>query len=304
MQRLYGYVPREDRRFARLSELVDGFADEQEKAFWAGTVQGLAQDGLLDFKNILVPTDWLLEITASGRRWVESLRAQRADPASRRRAAAIGVLTVLADADPDGIAWTATSDVIDSGVSLSGERLPADVIRRAAIYLQKEELIAGTGDSLEHAGSSNLRLTELGLRCVESNLSVDEFLERARKKEPTVQNIFSGQFTGSNIAASSTNFTQTLSSSGLVADELTSLIDAIAQALPALNLPNDQEALVVRNIEGVRAELQEAEPDASVVKTMMTRTAAAVGTAAGGALGLGLNLLVKYEMAKMGIPID
>jgi hypothetical protein len=53
----------------------------------------------------------------------------------------------------------------------------------------------------------------------------------------------SRQFTGSQIAASSTNFTQTMANSSDVTDETHALIDAILQALPVLNLENAVEGL-------------------------------------------------------------
>lgn len=304
MERLHDHIRPEGRQFTRLSELVGEFVDDQDGSRWMGTVHGLAGDGLITFHNVLVPSDWMLEITAQGRAWVEALRAERANPVARRRAAASGVLTILSESDPDGTSWTPANNIVERGVSLSGERLPDEVIRRTIAFLLKAGLVGGAGDSLEHTGPSNVRLTEPGQECVESGLGVDEFLERGRKQEPTVQNVFSGQFTESNIAAGSSNFTQTLSASGLVADELASLLQAIMQALPALNLSSDQEAVIARNVDAVRGELREAKPDEGVVKTMMRRTADGLGTAAAAALGVGLNLLVKYEMARMGIPIE
>jgi hypothetical protein len=66
----------------------------------------------------------------------------------------------------------------------------------------------------------------------------------------------------------------------------------------------DKEAAVRRDIDAVRGELGRAEPDQGVMKTLVRRVVDGVAAGTGTALGGALNLLVKWEMARLGIPIE
>jgi hypothetical protein len=189
-------------------------------------------------------------------------------------------------------------------VSFEGDVLGQSSLTAAAQRLADAGLVEAISDFAEIEGPTRVRITMLGRRCVESGLWVDEFLQRERRQEPTVQNVFSGQFTGSNIAASSSNFSQTLSTSGEAVDDLKIMVQAVLEALQLLGLSEDQAREVQRSAETVQGELERAEPDVPMVKTLMGRIVSGIGEGAKTATAASLSLLMKWQLARMGIPLE
>lgn len=305
MELLHDYQRRHPNLAPSVTDLLGEPPDEHADLLWRETINGLGRDGLVQVVDAYGRGNTAALLTERGRSTLEDFWKRRRNPAERRKAAVHNLLHWLHEQDPDGTEWVQVDDVLTtSSNDFGGEPLGEAIIRRAAVQLVEEGLAKGAGDGAEFTGPSLLQITDRGQRCVESGDDVDEYLLKARQRQPTISNVFNAPISHSNIAAGSTHVTQTLSSSGLAGDDLKVLLRALTEALPVLGLADDQADVVRQNVEYVEGELQRPEPDEVMVKTMMRRTADAIGTAASSALASGLNLLVKYQMERLGIPIE
>ncbi len=82
------------------------------------------------------------------------------------------------------------------------------------------------------------------------------------------------------------------------------LVRAIAEALAALGLPDEQTETVRSTVSVVEGELARAEPDQHVVRTMMSRMLEALTGATSDTLGLLLTGYAKELMKSAGIPLE
>lgn len=207
------------------------------------------------------------------------------------------------DQDANGIEWLRVDQVLSSKHSVfKGCRLPESLIRRAALHLQKNELIRGDNGVAEIEGPITAQLTPRGQDCIESGGDVADYLRANNDRATNITN-FHGPVSG-NVTWDSTHVTQTASTSGLAGDEIGVLVRAIAEAIPALGLPDEQAATVRNTVDIIEGELAQSEPDQHVVKTMMRRTLDALAGATSSTLGLLLTGYAKELMKSAGIPIE
>lgn len=282
-----------------VGELLGIDLDSQQQTYWRSILDGLADEGLIRTAHSLSnAAGWP---TARGDAYVEEVRTRRKDPAERRAAAAGGLLGWI-DLQDQGSPSFVNIHPAFTTFDLMGDPLGETEIRAAADRLAEDGLIEIS--SAPNVDPPQVRITKLGQRCADSRLTVDEFLRHERSRASMTTNHFSGQFHSSNIAASSSDFTQTLSPTGDRGDEIRALLDAVLQALPVLDLQEADAASVRRNVEVVRGELEQPQQNGEIVKGMLTRVAEGVASGAGSALGSALNLLVKWELTRMGLPLE
>jgi len=213
------------------------------------------------------------------------------------------VLRWLYDQSAEGPVWLQTGSVAETDYALfEGDYLPKYLLYRAAEQLKNDGLIEAGEDGGELGGPLIIRLARAGRECVDAGGNVTEYLRQTRQPAGNVWNIHS---MSGNLAVDSTYVTQTvITNSGLDADQLKVLLAAMLEALPALDLAEKQAAEVRRSVQIVEGELEQAQPDEHVVRTMVQRAVTGIGAASQSALSFCLTMLAKYEMAKMGIPIE
>jgi len=281
------------------SDLLGIEPSEQRNTYWNSIIGSLEDEGLVRTNGGYGLTRSGFP-TPAGEEWLEQILDRRESPAERRKAVMKGLLRWLDVQDRGQPSWVNIGPAL-SVFDLMGSQITETEVRRGANRLIEEKLVECSDDQ---ADPPRLRITALGQRCVESDLDVDAFLEQVRSREPSVQNIFSGQFTGSNIAASSSSFSQTLTNTSDAGDEARILARAVLQALPVLSLDQAVEDSVRRNLEVIQAELEQPEQNGEVIRGLFRRVAEGVTAGAGSALGTALNVLVKFEMQRMGLSID
>jgi hypothetical protein len=302
LEKLYDYQQANPGLMPSVSELFEVEFDEQTDAYWRSMVRSLADEGILDNHDTFGGANGLLN--HRGEEYVEHLRAQRRNPAARRKAAAAGLLRWLDQQDPEGPSWQQIAPMVGR-IYFEGEVLPEAALSAAAGRLAEDELVEAASDFAEVAGPTRVRLSNLGRRCVESGLDVDDFLQRERRQGNSVHNDFSGgTFNASNVAAGGSHFSQTLSSSGGATDDLKTVIAAVLELLPALGLPEDVEREVRSSAQAARGELERTDADHPMVKTLMGRIVGGLGAGAKAAATASLTFLIKYELIRMGIPAE
>jgi hypothetical protein len=287
--------------------------DDYTQRLWRGTLRGLHRDGLIILADGYEFAGMSAVISEKGRAAVEASRAReaaehagrerrRADPALCRAAAVNGLLRWSYEQDPDGGQWLSVDEILTSVHSMfEGEHLPEQVIRRAAQYLRENELLRGDSAVAGSKAAITVQLTPKGRDCVESGGDVADYLRQKNDRATTIT--FNGPVSG-NVSWDSNHVTQTASTTGLAGDEIGLLVRAIAEAIPALGLPDEQASAVRNTVDVIEGELARTEPDQHVVKAMMRRTLDALAGATSSTLGLLLTGYAKELMKNAGIPIE
>ncbi|MFC3383138.1 hypothetical protein [Couchioplanes azureus] len=273
-------------------------------SIWQYRLAELRDAGLITYSIDKVPR---ITLTALGRTKVE---AQRADIEVRRRwrqknAATNGLLRWLSEQDPDGQRWNHVDGVLTSEhATFEGEQLPEGLFRLAAQYLQDEGLIRGDGGAAEIRGPVTAQITFQGQECVAHGGDVADHLSRENDHRPNITTTFNAPVSG-NIALHNKHVSQGFTTtSGRADDEISVLVRAIVEALPALGLPEEHAAAVRSNTDVIEGELARREQDSNIVKTMMSRTVEIITGATGSTLGLVLTGYAKELMRNAGLPID
>jgi hypothetical protein len=297
-----------------LSFVVVADIDDRTEYLWRGTLRALNNEGSIMLSESMDFAGTSAMITDQGRTEVEARRAReaaerqaqqrrRADPVLRRAAAVNGLLRWLYDQDTDATQRLHIDQVLTSEHAMfEGERLPEAMIRRAAQHLQDNELICGDSGVAEIEGPITAQITPLGQDCVESGGNVADYLRRKTERAANITN-FHGTVSG-NVSWDSTHVTQTATTTGLAGDEIGVLVRAIAEAIPALGLPDEQAATVRDSVDVIEGELAHSDPDRHILKMMMRRTLEALTGATSGTLGLLLTGYAKQLMRNAGIPIE
>ncbi|MEU1647236.1 hypothetical protein [Micromonospora zamorensis] len=310
---LYNYRGGQPGAMPAVVDFLDGEPDEHTEELWRGTLRGLKRDGLIILAESYGFGGVSALITDRGRAAVEAWRKhqgaereaqerRRADPALRRAASANGLLRWAYEQDPDGTKWLYVDQFLSSAHSFyEGQRLPENLVRRAALNLQENELVRGDKGVAETEGPIVVQITTLGQDCIESGGDVASYLRQRHERATNITN-FHGPVSG-NVTWDSTHVTQTASTTGMAGDELAVLVRAIAEAVPVLGLSEEQQAAVRRNVEVIEGELGQQQPDQQVVKTLLRRTLDLVGSTANSTLGLLLAGYAKELMRSAGIPI-
>ncbi|MBC9000485.1 hypothetical protein [Micromonospora aurantiaca (nom. illeg.)] len=294
-------------------EFLGEVPDEKTEELWRGTLRRLFKDGLIMLGETYEIAHTSADLTDAGRANVEERRhrqaaeremqaRRRADPALRRAAASNGLLRWAYDQDPDGGKWLYVDQFLSSGHAVfEGESLPESVVRRAALNLQENGLVRGDSGVAEIEGPITLQITSAGQDCIESGGDVADYLRRRNDRAANITN-FHGPVSG-NVSWDSTHVTQTATTTGVAGDELAVLVRAIAEAIPVLDLSEEQQAAVRRNVDVIEGELEQPEPDQHTVKNLMRRTLDVIEGSTTSALGILLTGYAKELMRSAGVPI-
>ena len=286
-----------------IADLLGGELTEQNEDLWRGTLRSLDRDGLIHLSETMGFGGTSAFINDEGLAYVEAWRKRRDNPAERREAASRGILQYLYQEDPDGTRWIQFRG--DEGVQLvfEGVRLPDSLVGRVAEQLKEAGLLEGGSYVAELNGPLAARLTALGQKCVESGVSVDEFLHQ--QKPQTGNTITIGSVHGSNLNWGDHVTQNATTTTGMVGDEIRLLGQAIVDALPALNLTDDQAAAVRRDAEIIEGELQRQTPESQgIVRSMMKRTLDTIQSEASNQLGVYLVTTAKQVLKNVGIDVE
>lgn len=285
-------------------ELLGDRFDPDLENLWRGTLRELDSRGLIKLAETMGFQGTSAMITDSGREEVEVRRARRSDPASRNNSARDAVVQFLYE--QPGHKAQNILPLLNSGYAyFEGEMLSMEDLEAAQQYLGRKQMIKVT----PVAGNwvpPQVELTDRGIDCAEQfgGMAAAYLRHYEGGAGNTTVNIH-GNVTGSNVAWNSRQITQSATTStGLAGDEVAALIAAINQALPVLGLNEGDLARVRSQLEAAQSELESAEPDAGVVRSLLKRVLSKIGEVAETSLGLLLSAYAKYLMTKAGVPLD
>jgi hypothetical protein len=271
LELLYDHTSQNTGEIPNFVDLLGETPDEHTEDLWRGTLRLLHGQGLIHLAEAMGFGGTSAYLTDAGRAEVEERRRLRTNPAEMRSAAERGILQFLYRQDPNGTAWTQfRSDEVQ--FVLEGLGLPDSLVGRVAEQLKEAGIIEGGSYVAELQGPLTARLTRLGQRCIESGVSVEEFLDQQRKAQPgPVFHI--GSISGSNLNWGDHVTQNATTSTGLVGDELLQLVQAIVQALPVLGLSHEEAEAVRRDSKVIEGELQQQTPESKgIVRSMLNRT--------------------------------
>ena len=289
---------------AGVVDLLGSQYDPPEEHLWLGVVRELDAQGLIKLGESMGFDGTSATITDRGREEVATRRTRRADPVHRNNAARDAVVRFLY-AQPDHTTQDMRSLLSSPLAIFEGDVLTVDDVDGALVYLERKHMVDGSHveekDAVLHP-----RLTDRGIDCAEQfDGSVSEYVRASEGGTGNNTVNFYGDVTGSNVGWNSRQITQTATTStGLAGDELASLVGAIMQALPVLGLSESDSTRLRGQLEVAQAELEDAEPDAGVVKSVLKRVLSTIGAVAGDSLGILLTAYAKDLMRKAGVPLD
>lgn len=185
-----------------------------------------------------------------------------------------------------------------------GEAFTREDLFLAAQRLAEAGLVKGANIGAGIPGFGQAEMRSLGYECVESGLTIDEFLQSRQKPESKVHYELSGQFPGANISAGGTNFSQHLSTTGPAADNLKIVLDAVLESLSVMGLPAGRAVEVQQGADAARGEIEKAERDDVALRSAGSRLVEALTDGVKSATASSLLLLFKVEMARLGVPIE
>jgi DNA-binding PadR family transcriptional regulator len=199
-------------------------------------------------------------LTPRGLRWIHERRERRADPRARSAAARTGLLTWLWEQKEQGRGFPVVEGILESPHSLfEGVRLTPGEIDRAGAYLLAKGLITGSRSG-QSEGPVRAEITAEGQDCVEHFDGDVSSYERRNSSGNTTFNITEN--TG-NIAANSRDFTMnaTTSKDGINLEQVVLLARALRQAVPALELPEDDASEISQLATRLETEANTGSPD-------------------------------------------
>ncbi len=268
---------------------------------WFLTLQTLDAEGLIHYHGTM--DGGSAEIADRGRGEVEERRRLLNDPAERRSGAERGLLQYLYQQDSNGERGSDLRGETRLRIDLAGEILPDDFVGRVAEELKEAGLIEGAKYVAEVEGPLSARLTKLGRKCYESGLGADEFMQRQQRGRPSHQ-VNIGTMSGGNVNWGDHVTQNATTNTGLVADEIRQLVQAITEALPALNLDDEARAAVARDLEVVEGELQNQTPESrGIVQAAMMRTFDAIQGEGANQLAVYLVTTAKHVLSNVGIEV-
>lgn len=283
-------------------DIIGHQPDEHEGQHWRHTFRALDREGLINYYGT-IDGGGSVEITDPGRAKVEERRRLRVSPAEMRSGAERGILQYLHGEDRNGTTMTDLQGDDGLRVNLAGAILPSELIGRVAEDLKEAGLIEGGAYVAEYEGPFTARLTRLGIRCIESGKSVDEFLDQQKSGRPShVVNI--GTVSGGNLNWGDHVTQNATTTTGLVADEVRQLVQSIVQALPALGLSEESADAVRRDAAVIEGELQRQTPESpGIVRSMMKRTLDTIQTEGSNQLAVYLVTTAKNLLSNVGIDL-
>jgi hypothetical protein len=299
LDRLYGFEPANPGLMPSVTDVIDpdelGVDNEQ---LWRDILRALDREGLIKLAETMGFEGTSMVLTHAGRVEVEARRARRRDPARRNLAARDAVVRWLY-ARPGHEASGVEPMTADPGYLYEAEPFTITDLNAALTYLVNAGLVAGV--AAFGAPVVRPRLTSKGVDCAEQfGGSVSDYVRRSAGGDTQHHVNFNGAVSG-NVSWSSEHVTQT-ATTGLAATELLSVVRAIAEALPVLGLSTEQADQVRSDLSMIEGELATKQPDRNLIKTLMGRAAAALGTATTSALASMLRASVEELMRRAGMP--
>ena len=293
-----------DRVAAKLAELGGGVAvsiDELATALEAPGGQVEAAADVLHRQGAVVVTSVdgrvAVALTEAGRTGVKEAEETWNDRRRREPVLRDLVMGWLYDVEWDSATgYVALAGFVASDRnSIAGHAFSEADLDRAAAFLEERALIEGTHVD-QRRGPVLARLTASGISCMEKNQGVARYLEAAAAG--TVNNFY-GPVSGTNLAWGD-NAHQRATSSGVDADGLRTLAQAIIQALPGLSLPEPELAEVHAAVSEVTAAAGEQIPDKKRLGRALVAARHALATGGNQALSIVISAAVNHALAALG----
>lgn len=200
------------------------------------------------------------------------------------------------------IGWDSATDhvalvgfVASERNSIAGHAFYERDVDRAAAFLEERGLIEGTHLD-QRRGPVLARLTASGISCMEKNQGVARYLEAVTVG---TTNNFYGPVSGTNLAWGD-NSRQNSTAGGVDADGLSTLAQAIIQALPGLELREGELAAVQAAVFEVTAAAEEQTPDKKRLGSALVAARHALATGGNQALALVIAAAVNHALAALG----
>jgi hypothetical protein len=238
-------------------------------------------------------------LTGIGVLRVETSRQQWGSRVFRDRAARNAILAWLHDQgeDPQGSILLAKFR-LDARSAVEGRFFSAADLDAAAAYLCDKGLVEGMAFVSGRRGPLRIRITVNGIDCMEQGGDVAEYLS---PRQSGVTYNFNAPVSGTNIAMGD-HATQHASVSGIDADNLTTLVRAIVEALPTLGLGAGELKEAQDAASQVSTEIVQQKPDPSSIRTALSKVRGYIASAGQQALGAVLTATIDYELKKLGLP--
>lgn len=239
-----------------------------------------------DLPNVILTDDGVERITELRHRWTDHIL--------RDRAARDALLAWLYDRRINASEASEVDEFFgDPRSAYSGQFFSLGDIDDAASYLQEKKLIAGR--RVEFARSLYLpRITASGIDCIEQGGSVAEYAK------PAKTNVSINAVTG-NVAIGD-KATQHATVTGMDAGSLGILIQAIFEALPALDFDARILGQTTDAANDVAADIAQRQPDRPHLRTALGRLRDLLARAGSQALATVLGAAIDSELSKLGIP--
>jgi hypothetical protein len=296
---LYDFKGEHDGEMAAIKDFLGDEADDYTRSIMRDVLEDLARDDLIilalgfDFDGASAL------IKSRGRAEVEGRRTRRANRALRNIACRTAVIRWLYE-QPGHQAVSTQAMMTTPEYYFEGAPFESPDLDAALLYLLDIGLLRGT--KVMGGSVARPRLTTSGIECAERfGGSVADYQDRQRGG--TINNVqFTGPISGGNFAIGSQDVTQQ-TKVGVGSEELLTLIRAMREALPALDLRDDARVQLSQDLELAEGEVLAPDGQPPIVRELLGRAATKLTDAGAGALNAVLQAVLKYEMAKHGMPL-
>jgi hypothetical protein len=235
---------------------------------------------------------------------VERLRSARATPTQRARRAVMARTHLLwwlegQNSPPNDLSGA----LAGLGVDDLGTSFTIEDINREVAYLEEKGLIRGLR-TFQSTGLMRPALTADGRTCVtDFGGNVSEYLNAQNRGGSTTNNTFNVNGGGNNFAVGDHN-TQNMTT-GLDTTKVLEFARFVAEAVPALGLPADQQGALQAQVEELRVEAESHFSEPGVIRSLIDKVMTSLGAATSTALqtvatGLGDQALESIQTAITG----
>ncbi len=252
----------------------------------------LRQRGLVQLAETLSPDATAAFLLPAGQEEAAAHREQRENNTARRSACRAALLTWM-DRDDDNFGPGALDFLNDRRSWFYGEKFTEQDVERAAATLRESGMMQSIDAS--EADFLRVKITETGRNCLErfgGNVQAWEDYQRGGVQSGNTSiNVHGSQ--GVTIASHSPGSRQKVTVTTDVGDQLSNLISAYEQALPALGLDASDHDQAVEQIEELRAIADGAAQDTGRLRGVLQRVETIALNGTGAALGSGVVMLAQ-----------
>jgi hypothetical protein len=241
--------------------------------------------------------DVVVLLTEDGWDHINEAEAMWNDRRRREPALRDALMAWLYDVERDSLTGYVVVDgfLTSDRNSLGGHLFFEQEVDRAAAYLEDRRLIEGTHVD-QRRGPVQARLTAAGISCMEKNQGVERYLDLSTSG---TTNIFYGPVTGTNLAWGD-NANQHATVTGVDADGLRTLAQAIIQALPGLSLDMPERHDVEAAVSEVTAATESETPDKKRLGRALVVAQHALSSAGNQALSIVLSAAINHALGALG----